>query len=79
MFYYLGSLENVQFQVLVWDEGLTGPFDLIAKYQFFRDRGVIKMFPLKAGRLPPTKADSIVFITRPEIANMDFIADNVQG
>ena len=37
------------------------------------------MFPLKAGRLPPTKADSIVFITRPEIANMDFIADNVQG
>jgi hypothetical protein len=72
-------MDRIIFQVLVWDEGLTGPFDLIAKYAFFKERGVIKMFPLKAGRLPQTGAENIIFLTRPEITNMDFIADNVKG
>jgi hypothetical protein len=49
-------------------------------FQFFKDRGVIKMFPLKSGRLPHVaNADNIVFITRPEIDNMDSISDNVKG
>lgn len=66
-------------KVLVWDESLTGPMDLIAKYQFFRDRSVIKMFPLKGGRLPKITTDNIVFITRPDLGQMDKIADNVKG
>ena len=37
-------------KVLVWDEGLTGPMDLIAKFKFFTERNVIKMFPLNKGR-----------------------------
>ena len=66
-------------KVLVWDESLTGPMDLIAKYQFFKDRSVIKMFPLKGGRLPKITTDNIVFITRPDLGQMDKIADNVKG
>ena len=66
-------------KVLVWDESLTGPMDLIAKYQFFKDRSVIKMFPLKSGRLPRLATQHIVFITRPDLGQMDKIADNVKG
>lgn len=67
-------------KILVWDEGLTGPMDLIAKYQFFKERGVKKMFPLKTGRLPKVQgADNIVFVTRPHLEHMDKIADNVKS
>jgi hypothetical protein len=66
-------------KVLVWDESLTGPMDLIAKYQFLRDHEVVKMFPLNRGRLPATAVDNIVFITRPDIERMDRIAENVRG
>lgn len=65
-------------KVLVWDEGLTGPMDLIAKYQFFKERSVIKMFPLKSSKLPRVSTDNIVFITRPGLGQMDKIADNVK-
>ena len=69
------------FQIIVWDETLAGPLDLIAKYQFFKDRQVVKSFPLKAGRLPNSggQIENVVFITRPEVANMDKISDNVKG
>ena len=66
-------------KVLVWDEGLTGPMDLIAKFKFFQERHVIKMFPLKDGRLPKVSTENIVFVTRPIPAQMDKIADNVKG
>ena len=66
-------------KVLVWDEGLTGPMDLIAKYQFFKERSVIKMFSLKGGRLPKLSADNIVFLTRPNLEQIDKIADNVKS
>ena len=28
-------------KIIVWDEELAGPLDLIAKYQFFKDRQVV--------------------------------------
>ena len=66
-------------KVLVWDESLTGPMDLVAKYQFFSDKNVIKMYSLKGGRLPKISTDNVIFITRPELDQMDKIADNVKG
>jgi len=66
-------------KVLVWDEGLTGSMDLVAKFKFFQERSVIKMFPLKDGRIPKISTDNIVFVTRPIPAQMDKIADNVKG
>jgi len=68
-------------KIIVWDEELAGPLDLIAKYQFFKDRQVVKSYPLKAGRLPYSggQVENIVFITRPDVSNMDKISDNVKG
>ena len=66
------------FQALVWDQALTGPLDMIAKYQFLKDREVTKMFPLKSGRLPDCSVENIVFITRPETSLMKVIAENVK-
>lgn len=67
-------------KVLVWDDGLTGPMDLVAGAKFLRDREVVRMVQLKLGRLPPTAstAENIVFITRPEPELMDVVADNVK-
>ena len=74
-------LIHCSFQIIVWDAELAGPLDLIAKYQFFKDRQVVQSYPLKAGRLPYSGGlvENIVFITRPEVANMDKISDNVKG
>ena len=66
-------------KAIVWDEALTGPVDLVANYQFLREREVIKMFPLSPGRVPQSGAKNIIFIVRPEVKLMDVIASNVQG
>ncbi|XP_059089713.1 vacuolar protein sorting-associated protein 33A-like [Tigriopus californicus] len=67
-------------KVLVWDEGLTAPLDLIAKHSVLRERQVDKMVPLKAGRLPVDlgQFDNVVFMVRPDVHLMDAVADNVQ-
>ncbi|XP_037091633.1 vacuolar protein sorting-associated protein 33A-like [Pollicipes pollicipes] len=65
-------------KAIVWDERLTGPFGLVAEYSFLREQDVIKMFPLRPGRLPPSDVDSIFFLVRPELALMDMVAENVQ-
>ena len=62
----------------MWDDGLTGSMDRLAKYQFFKERSVVKMFSLKGGRLPAVNADNLVFITRPDLDKMDSIAENVK-
>ena len=69
-------------KVIVWDEGLTGPLDLIVDNNFLKDHQVVRMFTLKQDRLPGlgnVHVDSIVFISRPEVSNMDKISDNVKG
>ena len=63
---------------MVWDERLTGPFGLVAEYSFLREHDVVKMFPLRPGRLPPSDVDSVVFLVRPQVALMELVAENVQ-
>ena len=66
-------------KALVWDEGLTGPFDLLAKHQFFKERSVIRMFSMKSTKLPKISTENIIFITRPGLEQMDKIADIVKN
>ena len=61
----------------MWDETLTGPIGLIAEYSFLKELEVVKMWQLKPGRLPPISVTNIIFITRPEVALMDCIAENL--
>ena len=63
---------------MVWDERLTGPFGLVAEYSFLREHQVVKMLPLRPGRLPPTDVDTLLFLVRPEVGLMELIAENVQ-
>jgi len=65
-------------KVLVWDSALTGPLGLIAEYQHLKEHDVVKMHPLERGALPPVSADNVVFLSRPELANMDTIAENIR-
>lgn len=69
-------------KVLVWDDILMKSLDLIVDNNFLKEHQVVRMFSLNKGRLPDTNnvhVDSIVFITRPEVQNMDKISDNVKG
>jgi hypothetical protein len=67
------------FQAIVWDESLAGPVGLVAKYDLLRENEVLKMFPLRAGHLPPSNVRHIIFITRPQLRLMDLVADNIHG
>jgi len=74
-----GDLLSLLFQAIVWDESLAGPVGLVAKYSLLQENEVLKMFPLRAGHLPPTDVRNIIFITRPHLRLMDLVADNVHG
>ena len=39
---------------------------------------VVKMHPLERSALPPVGAENVVFITRPNLDNMDIIAENIK-
>lgn len=71
-------LKNV-FKAIVWDESLGGPMGLVAKYDILQEHEVIKMYPLVGGRLPPADVNNVIFITRPHLNLMDFIAQNIHG
>ncbi|KAK7087752.1 vacuolar protein sorting-associated protein 33A-like isoform X2 [Littorina saxatilis] len=64
-------------KAIVWDDGLTGPFGLIAEYSLLKDHEVEKMFPLRTGSLPPSNVQNIVFLTRPRLELMEKIAQNL--
>ena len=53
--------------------------DLIAKFQFFKDLGVKKMFSMRNSKSLNTQTDNIVFITRPGLDQMDKISDAVKS
>jgi len=65
-------------KALVWDQTLTGPLGLIAEYGHLKEHEVVKMHPLERGALPPISADNVVFLTRPNLDNMDIIAENIK-
>jgi len=66
-------------KALVWDESLTGPMGLIAKYSVLQEHDVVKMFPLGSGPLPHTAADNVVFITRSSLTSMDQISSCIKA
>jgi len=74
-----GALLSLLFQAIVWDESLAGPVGLVAKYSLLRENEVVKMFPLRAGHLPPADVRNIIFITRPQLHLMDLVANNIHG
>lgn len=67
-------------KAIIWDQSLAGPIGLVAKYNLLEEHDVVKMYPLCGGSLtlPPNIAN-IIFITRPQLSLMDFIAENVHG
>ena len=58
---------------------ISGPMDLIAKFKFFKERDVIKMYSMKNSKLQKIQTDNIVFITRPGLDQMDKISDAVKS
>jgi hypothetical protein len=76
---HMWTLLSFLFQAIVWDESLAGPVGLVAKYSLLRENEVSKMFPLRAGHLPPANEQNIIFITRPLLHLMDLVADNIHG
>ncbi|XP_014204862.1 vacuolar protein sorting-associated protein 33A [Copidosoma floridanum] len=66
-------------KVIIWDESLGGPMGLVAKGDTLQEHEVIKMYPLVGGRLPPADVSNVIFITRPHLDLMDFIAQNIHG
>lgn len=78
------NLLHYFFQAIVWDEPLADAIGSIAMFSLLRDQDVVKMFPLRRGRLPIgqnplTVYKNIIFITRPQVNLMDMIADNIHG
>lgn len=65
-------------KALVWDHALTDRFGLIAEFPILKEHEVERMFPLTGGKLPKSTVQHIIFITRPKLDQMDFIAQNIQ-
>lgn len=65
-------------KAIVWDEALSGPTGLICQYATLKEHSVLKMYPLRAERLPECNVGHVIFITRPRVYLMDLIAKNVQ-
>ncbi|KAH1011596.1 hypothetical protein HUJ04_000929 [Dendroctonus ponderosae] len=65
-------------KAIVWDSSLAGPVGLIAEYIKLREHSVRKMYPLRPIPLPETDVDHIIFIARPKLHLMDYIARNVK-
>ncbi|XP_015119158.1 vacuolar protein sorting-associated protein 33A [Diachasma alloeum] len=66
-------------KAIVWDRSLDGPVGLIARYSLLEEYGVVKMYQLVGGQLPPTSVSNIIFIVRPHLDLIDLIAENVHG
>ncbi|CAG9834285.1 unnamed protein product [Diabrotica balteata] len=66
-------------KVIVWDNSLAGPVGLVAKYAILKEHQAPKMFPLRNMPLPETDVDHIIFISRPKLYLMDYIAQNVHA
>ncbi|KAJ3333130.1 hypothetical protein HDU76_011207 [Blyttiomyces sp. JEL0837] len=62
---------------LVIDQSLSGPLSLIAEYSLLKEHGVEKIFHLGQDR-PEIESKSLIYICRPKIACVKFIASHVQ-
>lgn len=66
-------------KAIVWDDSLSGPAGLIAKSTLLKQRNVVNNVPLRPGPLAKMDVKNIIFITRPELKLMDYIAQNVMS
>ncbi|CAH1117079.1 unnamed protein product [Phaedon cochleariae] len=66
-------------KAIVWDNSLAGPVGLVAQYTILREHMVIKMYPLRPMPLPETDVDHVIFVSRPKLHLMDYIAQNVHS
>ncbi|KAK7604487.1 hypothetical protein V9T40_005673 [Parthenolecanium corni] len=66
-------------KIIIWDDGLSGPFGSIAEYSLLKKWGVKVMFPLRPGKLKLNDVDSVIFITRPYLKLMNCIIDIIHG
>lgn len=64
-------------QIIVWDDGLSGPFGLIAEYSILKKRDAAKMHALRPGKLITADTDNVIFISRPCLKLMNCIAQNI--
>lgn len=65
-------------KAIVWDDALSGPVGLICQYATLKEHSVLKMYPLRAERLPDCNVAHVIFIARPKLSLMDLVAKNVQ-
>lgn len=63
---------------LVLDPALAGPVGLIARVEVLREQGVDKIYMLEGGQLE-TDCRTIIYITRPNLEHMRFIASQVKS
>ena len=68
---------RLSLQVIVWDDGLSGPFGLIAEYSVLKKRDAAKMHVLRRGKLNIADTDHVIFITRPHLEQMTCVSDNI--
>ena len=54
-----------------------GPFGLLADFTFLKQNGVVQMFQLRMGQLPPINTDNVVYVMRAELSLIDMVADNL--
>ncbi|XP_062505402.1 vacuolar protein sorting-associated protein 33A-like [Corticium candelabrum] len=65
-------------KALVWDDGLTGPFGLIAEYTLLKDHNVTKMVLIQSDPVPAGSVQHVVFLCRPLIHLMDRVAEFIK-
>ena len=68
-------------KVLIWDEKLTGPMDQIARFSFLKQRRVERMFRVdqRLSAHDLEGIDNVVYVTRPDVAAMEAVANSVKG
>ncbi|KAJ8946448.1 hypothetical protein NQ318_014436 [Aromia moschata] len=66
-------------KAIVWDNNLAGPVGLVAQYAILREYMVTKMYPLRPSPLPETDVQHVIFVSRPKLHLMDYIAQNVHS
>ncbi|XP_065201520.1 vacuolar protein sorting-associated protein 33A [Planococcus citri] len=75
---FLDLLDNCDgSKVIIWDDGLSGPFGLIAEYSLLKKRDAVKMHPLRPGKIKTIETENVIFITRPHLKLMGYVAENI--
>lgn len=77
IFALLDSIDDTK--DIVFDAALGSVMALIAPKAMFKEHNTKSIFHLHSGTLPSSSAKHLVFIIRPQLSLIDFVADNVRG